>query len=319
MLSHGEGAPLHLPPRAEAGWRLDGPGPSAKPEATSQERRLAGVTVLEQTLPLCKGYREGKPATENEPGRVAVVFIAEGREWGASGGHSVLLEPGSLAIWHTSQSLGFQVVEPLRKFTFLFDEAELAASLPRSPELCCGVVKRESPLGPLLDGYFRGLIGELDTLPSRYHESAIAMTREIVAKALRAEQAAVALGPGEVLFARIVEHIERSLHDSTMSPETLAAAHGISLRYLHLLFSRHDLQVASWIRQRRLERCREALGTDPEPVNITNIALKWGFNDSSHFSRLFSKAFGVSPKVYRRLCRAALPVERKLNIVPGAG
>ena len=34
-------------------------------------------------------------------------------------------------------------------------------------------------------------------------------------------------------------------------------------------------------------------------LSITEIALKWGFGDSAHFSKLFRKMIGLSPKQYR--------------------
>ena len=33
---------------------------------------------------------------------------------------------------------------------------------------------------------------------------------------------------------------------------------------------------------------------------ITEIALRWGFNDMPHFSRAFRAAFGRSPSEYRQ-------------------
>jgi AraC-like DNA-binding protein len=32
---------------------------------------------------------------------------------------------------------------------------------------------------------------------------------------------------------------------------------------------------------------------------VGEIALSWGFNDHSHFSRAFRKRYGVSPKDWR--------------------
>jgi AraC-like DNA-binding protein len=33
--------------------------------------------------------------------------------------------------------------------------------------------------------------------------------------------------------------------------------------------------------------------------SVTDIAFSWAFNDAAHFSRWFSKAYGVAPKAYR--------------------
>lgn len=266
-------------------------------------RRIAGVAVLEQWLPICKGRRQGVPASVAEPAHVAVVYIAQGRQWGYAKKHSVLLEPGSLVVWHTTQSLSFQVIEPLHKFTFLFPENDVAFSSRGAREAPCAVVGPDSPLGPLVDGFFEGFVRQLHELQPRYQEPAMAMAREIVSRCLVAELAVEEKRAGDVVLERVFEHINRNLHDPALSPEILAHAQSISVRYLHLLFSRRGLQVASWIRQRRLEACRVELRNAAESTTITSIALKWGFNDSSHFSRVFSSTFGVSPKSYREQAR----------------
>jgi AraC-like DNA-binding protein len=66
--------------------------------------------------------------------------------------------------------------------------------------------------------------------------------------------------------------------------------------------------VAEWIRERRLERCRGDLANPAmSDSSITDIALRWGFSDSAHFSHCFRKEFAVSPRHFRS---AALAVFR---------
>jgi AraC-like DNA-binding protein len=94
--------------------------------------------------------------------------------------------------------------------------------------------------------------------------------------------------------------IEHRLGDPELSPGTVAAAHHISLRYLHKLFEGEQTTVADWIRRRRLERSRRDL-LDPalrdRPVSAT--AVRWGLTDPAHFSRLFRAAYGMPPGEYR--------------------
>jgi AraC family transcriptional regulator, positive regulator of tynA and feaB len=293
------------------GWQLQGTAAPADPSLRKRTFELGGTTVIDESLPLCSGHRPGAAATAGSPAHLAVVYIAQGREWGYGRGGSVLLEPGTVVVWHTTHELGFRVIEPLRKFTFLFPERDMAMSLPRTPELCCAVIKRDAPLGAIVGDFFGGLTRSLDALPERYGAAALSMAREVIAKGLAAEHAIVTKSPGDVALERLVEYINLHLREPTLSPETLARAQGISVRYLHQLFSRRGLRVASWIRQRRLEGCRMELATAAHGVTITEIALKWGFNDSAHFSRLFSSAFGTAPKRYRERCQprplASLP------------
>ena len=91
-----------------------------------------------------------------------------------------------------------------------------------------------------------------------------------------------------------------------MTPTTIAAAHHISLRYLHKLFEAQGTTVAGWIRRRRLDRCRVDL-LDPayraRPVSA--IGARWGFPDASRFNRVFRAAHGVPPGEYRLMAGVA--------------
>ena len=65
---------------------------------------------------------------------------------------------------------------------------------------------------------------------------------------------------------------------------------------LHNAFSNEDDTLASYILRLRLEAClRELQPSGLEARPITDIALSWGFNNLSHFSRVFRKYFGVVP------------------------
>lgn len=104
------------------------------------------------------------------------------------------------------------------------------------------------------------------------------------------------------LQSRIHAYIQRHLANPGLTPETVAAAHQISVRYLHQLFRDQGLTVAGWIRQSRLERCRRDL-TDPQTRSrpIRAIAARWGLTDAAHFSRLFRTTYGMAPSDYRHL------------------
>jgi AraC-like DNA-binding protein len=103
------------------------------------------------------------------------------------------------------------------------------------------------------------------------------------------------------LLHRICRHIETNLSDPDLKPEAIAAAHGISERYLRKLFEKRDKGVAEWIWQRRLENAREdILNPAKLHLSVATIAYDWGFKDPSHFSRAFKGFFGASPREIRK-------------------
>lgn len=122
------------------------------------------------------------------------------------------------------------------------------------------------------------------------------------------EASSTALGDCAQLRPRIEYHIESHLADPGLNPLSIAAALGISVRHLHRLFSAEGCTLLAWIRERRLERCRTDLANpDLATRSITEIAFRWGFNDSAHFSHCFRREFGLSPREFRTRALAELP------------
>ena len=112
------------------------------------------------------------------------------------------------------------------------------------------------------------------------------------------------------LLARAQTFIDQHLAEPGLSPGVVAAAHHVSLRYLYKLFESQHASVAGWIRERRLERCRQDLA-DPALAHLTvsAIAARWGLTDPAHFSRVFRAAYGVPPGEYRRTADTASSAE----------
>ncbi|MBT4521650.1 MAG: helix-turn-helix domain-containing protein [Halieaceae bacterium] len=104
------------------------------------------------------------------------------------------------------------------------------------------------------------------------------------------------------LFRRIIEFMEANFTDCELTPEKIATANGISMRYLHSLFHQAGMTVSKWMWERRLKATREDL-LDPGMGHrrVSEIAFRRGFNDPAHFSRAFKKRFDLSPSRLRQL------------------
>ncbi|GAA1157128.1 helix-turn-helix domain-containing protein [Streptomyces javensis] len=95
--------------------------------------------------------------------------------------------------------------------------------------------------------------------------------------------------------------IQRNLRDSQLTPSTIAAAHQISVSYLHRLFHEEGITVAGWIRRQRLERvCHDLADPLLQGLSIYQIAVRCGFTSYAPFSRMFRSVYGIPPKDYRQ-------------------
>ncbi|MFE1902918.1 helix-turn-helix domain-containing protein [Streptomyces gardneri] len=108
------------------------------------------------------------------------------------------------------------------------------------------------------------------------------------------------------MLVRVKEYILRHLADPDLSPERIAAAHHMSVRYLHKLFQPEGTTVCRWIHRERLERCRRELSRSSRTAPaVSAVAQRWGFTSPSHFSRSFRTAYGMSPREWQSSTRAA--------------
>jgi AraC-like DNA-binding protein len=124
----------------------------------------------------------------------------------------------------------------------------------------------------------------------------------LLAHELRAEGCLAPETRQRGLMLRIRAYIEQHLHDPGLTPGTIAAAHHISLSYLHRLFSGDGdgVTVSAWIRGRRLERARRDLGdTALRHIPVHEIGARVGLNNPAVFSRVFRGAYGIPPGEYR--------------------
>jgi AraC family transcriptional activator of tynA and feaB len=102
------------------------------------------------------------------------------------------------------------------------------------------------------------------------------------------------------LMIRIRNYIHGHLEDDEMSPKRIAAAHGISERYLNKLFEKDETTVSKWIWEQRLQASQRTLSLmEFSSRKINEIAYACGFNNMSHFSCTFKKRFGCTPRQYR--------------------
>lgn len=103
------------------------------------------------------------------------------------------------------------------------------------------------------------------------------------------------------MLARVKEYVVRHLGDPGLSPERIATAHHVSVRYLHKLFRSDGTTVGRWIHRERLERCRRELSrpAGAAAVSVSAVAQRWGFVSPSHFSRAFRAAYGMSPRQWQ--------------------
>lgn len=163
----------------------------------------------------------------------------------------------------------------------------------------------------VLHSILKSLATEAEKLHTKDQYTVAESLLELAAAVLRSEadqEYEIQHARQSALFRRILEFMESNYTDCELTPEKVAAANGISVRYLHSLFNQAGITVSKWIWERRLKACREDL-LDPNMAHmrVSQIAFHRGFNDPAHFSRAFKSRFDISPSKLRQVAAESQP------------
>lgn len=183
------------------------------------------------------------------------------------------------------------------------------ALLPFPPqevrELSAVRIPGTSGIGALSSRFLLQLADQMDELTPAETARLATLTLDVLitalADALDTQKIVPADTRRQALTARVHAFIRDNLGDPDLTPNVIAAAHHISVRYLHKLFQQEDHTVAGWIREQRLAGCRRDLA-EPRfaPHTINAIAARWGFTSGAHFSQAFRARYHQSPTEFRQ-------------------
>ncbi len=97
------------------------------------------------------------------------------------------------------------------------------------------------------------------------------------------------------LYSRAIAIIRDKMFEPLLGRDRVAQELGVSVRTLARAFAMHGTTFDRSLWNCRLEAAYEALLSSRIGASITEVALRHGFSDSSHFTRRFKTRFGVTP------------------------
>jgi AraC-like DNA-binding protein len=225
------------------------------------------------------------------------VVAQDGREARLSRGDATLVDLTRPAYWRMS---------PARIVAVVFPRSLLPLRPTELARLTAVRIRGDRGAGALVSSIAGQLVARVDDLgpaeATRLGTAVLDLLGVALAACLSTDSAVPADTRHRALLHRIHGFVDDRLSDPKLSPGAIAAAHHISVRYLHKLFETQGTTVAGLVRQRRLDRCRRDL-LDPALADrpVSAIAARWGMPNPAHFSRLFRAAYDLSPAAYRNL------------------
>ena len=247
-------------------------------------------------------------ATPDEPS-VAVLVLTTGTAALLQDGRHAIAGTGDLLVYDTTRPYTLDFPERFACHLVHLPHRQLEVSDEELRAVTVTTIAGDDGFGALLGPFLTRLLASADSygpaVGARLAVSVVDLFGTLVAE--RGPFGSVDTGRSELVL-RIRDHIDRHLEDPDLAPETVAAAHHISLRYLHRVFEDEGVTVARLIQRRRLEECARELARGGRTApTVTSVAQRWGFVNPAHFSRVFRGMYGHAPREWRRLNGTGMP------------
>ncbi len=226
-----------------------------------------------------------------------------GRGTLVQGGRTATLEPGDFAVYDVTKPYHLRFDDAFEQLVIQLPRDEIVSRLFNIEDLTGLRVSGQTGLGRLASSLIVQLASQLDALAPEHLARAQSSAVDLVAHALAKDTDKNSTRRSESqerTLRRILQFIEDNLSEQELTCEAVAAANGLSERYLRKLFQSKGQTVSGWIWAQRLDRAKQAIANPlSRHRSISAIAYDWGFKDAGHFSRAFKARFGMSPRDLR--------------------
>lgn len=275
-------------------WELTKPvGPDFK--ARFRKRPIDELDLIECICSPCSGRRVFRQTNREDKPFIGMQIVLSGSERFTIGDKTLRVSRGDVVFWNSFEETEFEVLEELHKITLLVPQALLEARLELGLLIQGGIVDTESATGAVLYSHIQTLAQRFTSIAPQEIYGIKWSTVELGAAAAVWLQQPF-MTPSQAHTRRIQNYILSNLQDPELSLAKIARENGISIRYIHSLFSTLGTTASQWIMDRRLERCRDALASRRDSRGLVkDVAFQWGFNDATYFGRVFKKKFGLTP------------------------
>lgn len=266
--------------------------------ATIRGRALGPAAIVGCACDPCHGRRGRPEVARTARATFGVLHVLSGRERVAQGRGDVGLDAGTFTLWDATEPLSFEVPGRLRKLTLLVPEEVLVAALPEARAHLGVAFDGTAGPGALFVSHLKALEGLNGDLAPAAQEVALRVAVELLAATVLAGSSEARPDRSRVLLAEIMRHARANLGDPALDAGSIARAVRLSRRQVDRVFAATGQTLTRWIWRERVLRCRRDMVLSPR-ASLTDIAFRWGFSDAAHFSRVFRRELGVTPREHR--------------------
>lgn len=256
-----------------------------------------GVSLVRSTRSMV--YRPQKLIDASPRDDVLLSIHLSGTGSVQQAGRSACLTPGAAAIYEADRPYDLRFDRPMSELVLQVPRDRLRLRDASIRDSCARVISKSTGSIGVLQYLLLGIVanGCPDELADQLAETAL----DLLSSTLRPLTIGNGVQPtlsGDAVAYSARVFMQRHLADPSLDVEHVARQCGVSRRYLETLFAQQQDSPAAYLRRTRLDRARQLLA-DPR-ARIADVAFDTGFQDITTFGRAFKRAYGLTPRDYRK-------------------
>jgi AraC family transcriptional regulator, positive regulator of tynA and feaB len=218
-------------------------------------------------------------------------------------GDSVKLRPGDMAAYSSTEPYELCMENGFRQIVLQVPKTALLLRMPNAELLLGKRIDGASGIGRLIGQsimrFSRCASGGREFLDDQI----AAILADLFSAALSSicDSYVEFSSPTQLLLLRARSTIQQNFRDAQFDRLALAKSIGVSVRRLNEIFAKQGTSISEMIREMRLQMAAEELTDERKAtLSVSDIAIRNGFSNFSHFSTVFRKRFQASPREWRR-------------------
>ncbi len=243
-----------------------------------------------------------------------MMYTLAGLGCGDVQGHQIQARPGTLWIMPPDRDHGYQAVESARRpwrYRWVEFSGQMVPALLKMHRLnrrpCVHECTSAQP-------YLTQLVAILQTRGNAgLHEATALLMQILAAMEQPGLDAAQPPGPGRLIDEAAKAFMNRNL-SRPMNLTQISRHVGVCPHHLIRVFRRRNAtSPMQYLRQLRVNKAKRLL--HGPTLNISQVGQSVGYDVLPHFSRMFKRATGMSPREFRRSCSGlAEPIRNRSRL-----
>ncbi|MGG2399864.1 helix-turn-helix domain-containing protein [Pseudomonas sp. SH1-B] len=242
--------------------------------------------------------RSEKQASSDGVSRYELGLVTSGEFELEHCGHRIRLQRGDGVLVDMSRPHQMLYRQPLSATFIACDRTLLDAKLPGLTHACgIGFAPGSATLEALF-GYADTVRANLGRWQAHEFERVMMHLLDLTALLLDGQNdlRGSAHTAQSALLHRLKQFIHAHLDDEHLTLPGVAAANGISARYMQKLFQLEGSSPREYLLEARLQRAQMMLRQRPLRHKVSSIAYLVGFSSASYFSAAYKRRFGIAAR-----------------------